>query len=113
MEKQIRAATAIATLLDNKFKIGKFGFGIDTILEFLPIGGDTAVLVLSSALVGIAWQMGIPKRIIAKMIFNVLFAVVIGLIPFFGDIFYIFFKPNMRNLALIQKSVLHTTNTLQ
>jgi hypothetical protein len=48
-------------------------------------------------------QLHIPKIKITKMIWNILLSFIIGLIPLFGDAVYIFYKPNIRNLTILNR----------
>ncbi len=103
MNPDIALAERIATLLDNQFRIGKWGFGIDAIIDLLPVGGDTIVLLLSLSLVLIGVKMRIPGSAIATMLANIAFAFVIGLIPLLGDAAYFLYRPNVRNLAILRR----------
>jgi len=101
----LKIATTIANILDNSFGIGSFRFGVDVLIDLLPFSGDTIILVLSLSMVYFAIRLGLPKEKIFQMLFNILIAFLIGLIPYAGEISYLAFKPNMRNLKIIQDHV--------
>ncbi len=103
MSATLKFAENLANLLDNNFKIGNFGFGLDAVIDLLPIGGDTLILILSLLIVAIALQQKVPRPQIFQMLGNVFFAFIIGLIPIIGSLAYLAFRPNMRNLAILQK----------
>ena len=103
MNSQIRIATTLAYLLDNRFNIGKMRFGLSAILDLLPGLGDTVVLLLSLYIVLLAMKVSVPKIILARMIGNIAVNYVIGLIPILGDAVYIFHKTNIINLNLLKK----------
>ena len=47
--------------------------------------------------------MGAPASLLARMGWNLLVDVVVGAVPFLGDLFDAGFKANMRNLALLDR----------
>lgn len=61
--------------------------------------------VISCVIVLAAWLNGVPNVTIARMVANVAIEVVVGMIPFVGDIFDIAFKANRRNYALLAGSL--------
>ena len=102
---EFRLSERLATLLDDQFRIGNWGFVLDAIVDLLPVGGDVVILILSLYLVFVAILMDLSREEIARMLFNIILAFVVGLIPFIGDVAYLAFKPNMRNLEILRKHV--------
>jgi hypothetical protein len=102
MKNKIYLASLLANLLDNKFKLFGFRFGVSAVIDLIPGLGDILDALLSCYIVWIAIQMPIPKTKIAEMIWNILFSFLIGLIPLVGDTAYIFYKPNLRNLKILK-----------
>jgi hypothetical protein len=102
MDKRLKMASFLANLLDSRFKVGKYSFGIDPILGLIPGGGDLISLAISLYIVYLAVQMKLPTIKILQMLLNVGIDTIIGVIPFFGDLFDIGFKANMRNLKIIK-----------
>lgn len=49
--------------------------------------------------------MGVPASLLTRMGWNLLVDVVVGAIPFLGDLFDAGFKANLRNLALLDRHV--------
>ena len=47
--------------------------------------------------------MHIPKTKIVQIVWNILFSFLIGLIPLLGDVAYIFYKPNLRNITILKR----------
>lgn len=103
VQQHLKAATILAILLDSRFGIGKFKFGLNAILDLLPEVGDILAAALSFYLVWIALEMDMPSLQIAKMVGNILFNLVFGLIPIVGDIVYLVHKANLKNLAILKK----------
>lgn len=56
--------------------------------------------------VGILWQaydLGVPKVVQARMLFNIAIDAVAGAVPLVGDLFDVVWKANVRNLALLER----------
>lgn len=98
----LRVAQGWADLLDNKFSIGRFGFGLDPLLNFIPVAGPIASFGLSAYIWWIATDLQVPTEIHTKILRNLVIDFVIGLIPFVGWASDFFFKANIRNLKLVQ-----------
>jgi Domain of unknown function (DUF4112) len=82
----------------------RVGLGLDAILGFfLPVVGDVAMALAATALVVLAVSMRLPKVVVLRMIFNIAADLVLGCIPFLGDLFDVFFRSNRRNLELIRR----------
>jgi hypothetical protein len=103
MEHHLKAARSLADLMDNKFRIFGFRFGLDPILGFIPGGGDTVSLLISLYMVWIALKMNVPKDVIGKMVGNVITDFIIGLVPVLGDFGDFVFRANMRNYQLLEE----------
>ena len=97
----------MAHLLDDYFRIPgtSFRFGISGIVGLIPGIGDVLGGVVSCVIVLAAWLNGVPNVTIARMVANVAIEVIVGMIPFVGDLFDIAFKANRRNYALLSGSL--------
>ena len=102
MNKDLKTASFLANLLDNKFQFAGMKFGIDAILQLIPGFGDGVILLLSFYIIAIGIKMKIPFLSTFQMVVNVGFSFLIGLIPFLGDAAYLFYKPNIRNLRILE-----------
>src|SRR5471030_3283387 len=102
MENQLYIASLLANVLDNKFNVFGFRFGVSAVIDLIPGLGDILDALLSFYIVWIAIQIHIPKTKIAQMIWNIIFSFLIGLIPLAGDAVYVFYKPNLRNLKILK-----------
>ena len=103
MNQHLKVATRLANLLDNRFQIGPYRFGISGLINIIPGVGDVIDVVLSLYLVWIAFQMEVPGRIMAQMLGNIAVYFVVGAVPFLGDLVYIFRRVNLKNLQLLQR----------
>ncbi|MDQ5951194.1 MAG: hypothetical protein QG639_471 [Patescibacteria group bacterium] len=106
LKSKIKLAEDIAYLLDSKFGIGPFRFGLDPILGLIPGLGDFIPLIMSSYLIIVAIQHNISKPTILRMIFYTVADFLIGSVPVLGDAADFFFKASTKNLELL-KSELH------
>lgn len=103
IESHLKIATWIAELLDSKYKIGKFRFGLDSFLDALYLPGDIIGIILASYIVWVAGRCGAPAEVQQKMVRNMVVDFVIGLVPLAGSIGTAFFKSNLMNIALLNK----------
>ncbi len=72
-------------------------YGLDALIGLLAGGGDVAGAILSSYTMIEAIRHGMPKWKVAKMGMRLTVDVVIGLIPFLGDLADYFYKANKAN----------------
>lgn len=101
MDAHIRIAEALTELLESKFHVGKFKFGLDPILGLFPILGDIIPFAVSFYMVWIARQLQLPEEKINKMMQNIAIDFAIGIIPVFGDFGDFIFRANSKNLAIL------------
>jgi hypothetical protein len=78
-------------------------FGLDVILDLIPVGGDFIAAAMGLYMVMEARNLNMPKSAIMRMLGNVGFDWMLGLIPFVGAIPDFFFRSNSRNLRIIRK----------
>ena len=76
--------------------------GIDPIVGLVPAVGDLASTAMSLYLVYEAARLGLPKRILLRMLGNVALEMLAGTFPILGDLFDAVWKANMRNLRLAE-----------
>lgn len=103
MKTHLQVATWLAHLLETRFNIGRFRFGLDPIMGLVPGLGDVVSFLLSYYIVWIGHRMNLPKDAIAKMYRNVLFDFMIGLIPIAGDAIDFLYKANTKNLEILKQ----------
>jgi NAD/NADP transhydrogenase beta subunit len=94
-----------AHLLDDWFRIPgtRIRLGLDGIIGLIPGLGDVLAGIASFVLVFAAWVRGVPYVTLARMMLNLGLGVLIGAVPFFGDIFDIAWKTNRRNYRLMTR----------
>lgn len=79
--------------------------GLDPIIGFIPVGGDILGLLLSTYIIIEAAKLGIPKKILRKMIVNIIIDSLVGSIPVLGDIFDFAWTANEYNIRLIEEHI--------
>ena len=104
ISKKLNRIRFIANTMDSYFKIPVLNvrIGLDALLGFLPVAGDTLGAMISFWILKEAWDIGIPAQLIRKMLWNIAKDLFIGCIPVFGDIFDITFRANLKNLEIIE-----------
>ena len=103
--KHLTVVRKITKLLETKFSVWKFKFGLDPILGLLPGLGDIISAILSFYIVFVAIIHKIPVLKILHMVFNIGFDLIIGAIPLIGDALDFVIKPNIKNLKILEKEV--------
>ena len=91
-------------LLDNSIPIPgtRFRLGIDSLIGLVPGLGDIAGGILSLYIIAQSAQLGAPRSLLLRMGWNVAVDTFVGEVPILGDLFDIGYKPNLRNLALLE-----------
>jgi len=104
-EARIRRIRTLARLLDNAFGVPgtNWRFGWDSLIGLIPGGGDLATALLASYIVAEAAQLGVPRRVLWRMLANIAIDLAGGAVPFAGDVFDFAFKANRKNLKLVEK----------
>ncbi|HEY9816534.1 MAG TPA: DUF4112 domain-containing protein [Candidatus Obscuribacterales bacterium] len=94
----------VSYLLDDSIPLLNTGYriGIDPILGLLPGVGDSLSLIISIYLVIESVRFGLPKRVLARMVANLVLDTVAGSVPIAGNIFDVAWKANRQNLQLLE-----------
>lgn len=112
--QKLQQVQSLADWLDKRYRIPgtPVRIGIDGILGLIPGIGDTIGLVLSSWIIYQAHQEKVSFWMKLRMGWNVFVDWLVGLIPFFGDIFDIGWQANQKNAQLLahhleKQSIVH------
>jgi uncharacterized membrane protein len=99
-----RELEVFSQLMDNQFRIPVLGwrFGFNAIIDLIPGVGDVATSIIALYLLVSAVRYRIPKVALLRMALNIGIYFVGGLVPLVGDIFAIWWKPNIRNMNLLR-----------
>ena len=95
----------LSYLLDEQFRFPgtNFRFGLDPILNLIPVAGSASGFLISIALLLSMARHGASRNLVIKMTINVILDFIIGGIPVIGQIFDFFFKANKRNIRLLRE----------
>lgn len=93
----------LAAVLDDIFHIPgtKIRFGLDPIVGLVPGLGDIITGLLSFLIVFAAWQRGLPRIALSRMVANIAIDTLLGSIPILGDVFDTVWKSNRMNYNLL------------
>lgn len=103
-DRELDRLDRLANLMDQQFLIpgSDIRVGLDSIIGLIPGIGDTASLAVSGYIVHRAWKAGVSPLILSRMIWNIFVDWIIGIIPFFGDLFDVGWKANRRNVDMLK-----------
>src|SRR5471032_2223716 len=104
-EQRLARLDALAKLLDIAFIVPgtKIRYGIDGIINLIPVVGDIITTAISLWLVREARALGAPWHVTARMLGNVAVQGVAGIVPVAGDAFDVLFRANVRNVRLLKR----------
>lgn len=90
--------------LDDAVRVPVVGvrIGVDALVGLIPVAGDFAGLLLSSALVAEAIRLRAPPRLLLRMGLNLGLDFAVGLIPVLGDVADVAWRANRRNRRLLE-----------
>ena len=105
VDKHIKTAKFLSTLLDNQFDIAGVKFGIDPIIGFMPVLGDILPATVSVYMMWIGHKVGVPKEKIAQMGLYAAGDVLLGLVPVLGDFIDFAYKSNAKCYEIIENHI--------
>jgi hypothetical protein len=99
-----RELEVLAQVMDNQFVIPVLGwrFGVNAIIDLVPGIGDVATSLIALYILVSAVRYRVPKITLLRMGLNIAIYFLGNLVPWVGDLFAAWWKPNMRNLALLR-----------
>jgi hypothetical protein len=99
----IAFAKRIVSVMDLRFSVFGIKFGIDPLLDIIPELGNGLALGVSFYLFWIAYRLNVPTHVYFRMLWNIGVDYVFGVVPYIGIVMDLFFRANVKNLALIEK----------
>ncbi len=100
-----RELEVISQLMDNQFRVPVIGwrFGLNAIIDLIPEVGDIATTIVALYILVSAVRYRVPKITLLRMGLNIAIYFIGGLVPFAGDLFDAWWKPNIRNINLLRR----------
>ena len=100
-----RELEVVSQLMDNQFRLPVLGwrFGLNAIIDLIPEFGDIATTIVALYILVSAVRYRVPKITLLRMGVNIAIYFVGGIIPFVGDLFGAWWKPNIRNIDLLHR----------
>ena len=100
-----RELELLSRWMDSQFRIPVLGwrFGLNAIIDLVPGIGDTATSLVALYVLASAVRYRVSKVALLRMGLNIAIYFVVGLVPWAGDLFDAWWKPNLRNLALLRR----------
>jgi hypothetical protein len=97
----------LATIMDGLFRAPgtKYRFGLNPLIDFLPVVGDLGAAFVSFSVLLYALTRGLPKILLARMGLNLLINELVGVVPVLGSAFALWFRANKRNYDLLQRHI--------
>lgn len=108
MHKHLKTSTILSRILDTNFGIGKFRFGVDPLLNFIPGLGQIISALLALYILWVAKELGIPQKKLRHMFGYVIFDFVLGFIPIVRTVGDFFYKANNMNIEIVKNHVKET-----
>jgi hypothetical protein len=95
----------LAYWLDDRFRVPgtRFRVGLDGLVGLVPGVGDVVTNALTAYIVYQAWRLGIPRRVLLRMLGNLGIDTLVGIVPVAGDLLDLGFKANRRNVRLLRQ----------
>lgn len=105
LNNKLKWVEGLSRLMDNQFRIPgtSFRFGLDPLLNLIPIAGDVPGFIISAALVATMAKHGVSRKIVILMTMNIILDATIGAIPVVGQIFDFVYKANAKNIRLLKE----------
>src|SRR5881628_3795633 len=99
-----RELEVLSQLMDNRFRVPVLGwrFGLNAIIDLIPEFGDIATTIIALYILVSAVRYRVPKITLLRMGLNIAIYFIVGLIPWLGDLFGVWWKPNIRNVNLLR-----------
>lgn len=100
-----RELEVLGRWMDNQFRIPVLGwrFGLNPIIDLVPGIGDAATTLVALYIMSSAVRYRVSKITLLRMGINIAIYFIVGLLPFAGDAFDAWWKPNIRNIELLRK----------
>jgi hypothetical protein len=92
-------------MLDSMFRVPgtNVRFGLDAIVGLVPGIGDLVAPVFTVMVLLTGFRMRVPAIVQARMVLNAIIDMLLGLVPLAGDLADVFWKADLKNVALLER----------
>jgi hypothetical protein len=104
LEADLQKARILATLLDAQFSIAGFKFGLDPLIDLIPVAGDIIGTLAGLYPIYVARKHNLGKAVELRMGMNLGIDFLVGALPLLGSIFDAAYRANLKNVALLEKA---------
>jgi hypothetical protein len=100
-----RELEVFGQIMDDQFRLPVLGwrFGVNAIIDLIPEFGDIATTLVALYILISAVRYRVPKITLLRMGLNIAIYFIVGMLPFAGYAFDVWWKPNIRNLHLLRE----------
>lgn len=104
---RLRRLRRFAHWMDEGIRLPGIGLrvGLDPIIGLVPGIGDAAGAVLGAWILVEAARLRASRATLVRIVYNIAVDALSGTIPLLGDAFDVFWKTNLRNVALLERHV--------
>jgi len=101
--ERVKRIRALAKFLDESIQIpgSNYRVGFDGIIGLIPVVGDLVTAGLALYIVREATALGVSRKLLLKMLFNVGVDLLGGTVPIAGDALDFVWKANRKNIRLL------------
>ncbi|HEV2675474.1 MAG TPA: DUF4112 domain-containing protein [Aliidongia sp.] len=105
--ERLRRLRKVAWLIDAALRVPgtRFRFGLNSLIGLPPGVGDAALAIVSLYFVVEATRLHAPKRLLGRMMLNIVIEAALGAVPILGDVLDVCWKANLRNVALLEDAL--------
>lgn len=104
-ERALNGSRRMATVMDAKWGIGPWRFGLESLTDLVPGLGDIVSAGVSVYQLGLAQKLGLPRRERTRMAVNASVDLGLGIVPVIGDLGATLFKAHIRNQRILDRFV--------
>jgi hypothetical protein len=104
-EARLVMLRSLSRLLDSAFEIPgtAYRIGLDPLIGLLPGFGDLVSPLFAAFVLWQSRDLGLPRIVQLRMLFNVAIDAIIGAVPVVGDAFDFAWKANDMNMELLER----------
>jgi hypothetical protein len=103
----------LAKFLDSAFTVPgtRFRFGFDPLIDLVPVVGDAVGAAIGSYILVTGARLGLPRAVLARMLWNIGIDAVVGAVPFVGPLLDAGYRSNTKNVRLLEAALVDADRT--